>query len=520
MLPVPDPRACPAAAPGIQPPTADLLTTGGDARIALDAESGSNRYGCRPFPDPDLLPLGSSTASVISEAGFAAAADLRGLITDGLARMGPAAIYAEELDRVRRELASLCGVSEVAGLEIVFAASGTDLHLIAGQLAGASSSEPVLAVMVDAAETGSRVPIATAGRHFSDRAALAEKVEDGVAIAGAWVVNVATVPIRLADGQPRPAAAVDAEFESVVAAAATRGRRVLLVVAESSKTGLVAPSPACALALRRRFPDVVEVLVDACQFRIGPSTLRRYLELGFAVAITGSKFVTGPTFSGALLLPRPVADRLRRQPLPGGLRTYSTRADWPAGWDPAAILDDTPNFGLLLRWQAALADLRAFRAVPEERVEAFLSAFAEAIGGRLASHPLLWPLPVPPIDRGALFPQRGWDTLQTVYPFVPLHPGSSGTPLTRAQTAEVHRRLQAAPEPRGPAAGLRFQLGQAVACGHRLGVPMSALRLCASARLVVEATRHDGRDTDAVIGRALAALDATARLVGEISAGA
>jgi hypothetical protein len=59
---------------------------------------------------------------------------------------------------------------------------------------------------------------------------------------------------------------------------------------------------------------------------------------------------------------------------------------------------------------------------------------------------------------------------------------------------------------------LRCQLGQPVACGQRDGVPVSALRLCASARLIVEATAQNGRQASAVIERALAVLEKTALL--------
>ena len=65
----------------------------------------------------------------------------------------------------------------------------------------------------------------------------------------------------------------------------------------------------------------------------------------------------------------------------------------------------------------------------------------------------------------------------------------------------------------GAAAALRCQLGQPVACGKRDGIPVSALRLCASTRLVVEATAWGGRRSSAVIERALAALDKIALLV-------
>ena len=61
------------AAPCTLPDTNALLVSGGDARIALDPVSRLSVYGGRPCPDPDLVALGSSTASVISSAGMAAA---------------------------------------------------------------------------------------------------------------------------------------------------------------------------------------------------------------------------------------------------------------------------------------------------------------------------------------------------------------------------------------------------------------------------------------------------------------
>lgn len=480
---------------------------GGDARIALDPD-GLNKYGCPPLPDPGLVALGSSTASVVSGAGFAAADRLRDRLAQ--AAQPDAVLYARELERVRGELLGLCGISDMAGVAAVFAASGTDVHLIAAQLAGAGSASQTLAIMAEAGETGSGVPAALAGHHFSAHAALGGEVAAGTPITGGAALEVATVPVRLPDGTPRPAADVDAEVETVVAAAA--GRRVLLTLVDVSKSGLIAPSPACVAALQGRLPESVEVLVDACQFRIAPATLRAYLERGFMVALTGSKFVTGPSFSGVLLMPAPVAARLRGRTLPPALRAYSSRAEWPRGWDSAGLLDDVANFGLLLRWEAALEELRALRALPEAQVARFLQAFAEAVQQRLASDPLFEPLPVPPIDRRPLIEATSWDHIQTIFPFLLYHldSGAGRTPLSRAETAQVYRLLQTDLDI--PGARLRFQLGQPVACGSRDGVPVSALRLCASARLVVEAQGGDGRNAAAVIGKALAALDKAALL--------
>lgn len=480
------------------PPTEQLLVEGGDARIALDAEN-LNKYGCSPFPDPGILALGSSTASGISEAGFAAAGRLRGRIAEAMEMMTDAEIYAHELERIRQEFTRLCGVSDMPGLDVVFAASGTDLHLIAAQLGGAAGA-PMLAIMVDPAETGSGV-----------RAALA----------GNGRIDVAAVAIRLPDGTPRPIADVDAEFEALAMRAARLGQRVLLVLTDVSKTGMIAPSPACALALRQRLPHAVNVLVDACQFRIAPATLRGYLERDFMVALTGSKFVSGPPFSGALLIPAAAASHSGRRIVPRALSAYSTRADWPEHWDASALPGNVANFGLLLRWEAALAELRAFRSVPEEDVRKFLQEFAHAIHARLAGNSVFEPLPVPVLERFSPGDATGWDRIQTIFPFLLFHPATDAgrLPLSHEEVMQVYRLLQIDLSgccDGSAIAALRCQLGQPVACGYRGGVAVSALRVCASARMVVEAAAQGGRGASAVIEKTMAALDKAALLASNL----
>ena len=496
------------------PATEQLLLEGGDARIALDADKVANRYGCSPLPDPALLAFASSTATAISAAGFAAADRLRSRL-QGATEEALGVTYVRELSRIRQELLSLCGVADLPGLEVVFAASGTDLHFIAAQLAGGSAATPTLAVMLDAAETGSYVPAALSGSHYAKRTA------PGAEISAAAGIEVATVAIRTAEGSPRPAAVIAAEFESRVMAAAAQGRRVLLILADVSKTGCIAPSPALAARLKQRLPDLLDVLVDACQFRIAPLTLRAYLAEEFMVALTGSKFVTGPTFSGALLIPAASARQLRQRPLSHHLLAHASRADWPKSWP--GLRDEGANFGLLLRWEAALQELRTFRAVPEEKIAGFLQVFAHAIEQRLLSDATFEPLPVPRLDRRPWLGGDSWDLLPTIFPFLLIRGGKS--PLSREQTALVYRLLQedlstgyVLADESLALAKLRCQLGQPVACGVKDGVPVSALRLCVSARLVVEATAEEGRHESAVIERALAALDKAALLVGRVLA--
>jgi hypothetical protein len=237
------------------------------------------------------------------------------------------------------------------------------------------------------------------------------------------------------------------------------------------------------------------VLVDACQFRISNATLADYLGREFLVAVTGSKFVGGPAFSGALFVPPREAGRLRHMALLPALGDYSGREDWPRTWPGRQVLPDRPNLGMMLRWQAALHELAAFRALPEREVSAFLATFGAAVADAMASLANLERLAVPSLSRAV---PDAWDARQTIFPFLPL---DRDGPISPERTQAMHRRLLSAASP--------VQLGQAVAVGMRNARPLTALRLSASARLVVEAlTTPDG--TSQVIERARRALAETA----------
>lgn len=493
----------------VLPAIEKLLVSGGDDRIAIDPATGVNRYGCTALPDTDLLSFGSSTASVISTEGLAAAQRLYLQLQRALKTELATTIYAKELQRIRMELLTLCDLDDLPGIDVVLATSGTDLHLRATQLV--SAGRPLLAIMVDAAETGRDVPTALTGQNFGIL-----QTADAVRGVDAGIDAAAVVSIRLrqGDGIPRSAASIDAEVVDRANAAIAGGQHVLLVLADCTKTGLIAPSPACACLLKQRFPDKLDVMIDACQFRLAPATIRAYLAQDFMVALTGSKFMTGPAFSGALLIPPAYAGSWHGRALPRTLATCSTRAEWPSGWD-VSHLPDIANFGLLLRWEAALAELRTCHALADGAVASFLESFAQTVNARLAREPLFEILPVPPLDRHPVSAGQEWDRLQTIFSFVLYHPAQQGKlqPLSIEETERVYRQLLTGSPETG---GVRCQLGQPVACGKRNGIPVTALRLCASARLVVEALGQP-EGGERVIDQALQVLDFVAALISPAS---
>lgn len=481
------------------PSTAQCLTEGGDERIALEPMSGLNAYGCRPFPDPDMLAYGSSTASIISMESYRHADRLRMRLREAVSNASHAAVYSREIGRIRAELLQLCELPDTTGM--IISPSGTDVHTIAAQYSARGESIPPLIIMMETNETGKGVAAALKGTGFAEKPGRA--------------LGISPVLVRLDDGAPRPLTDIDKEVELLVSDALASDRRVLLILIDQSKTGLLAPSLNCVLSLQQRFQNKIDVLVDACQFRIAPPTLHAYLEQGFMIALTGSKFLTGPSFSGALLVPQVLVRRRQSVQLPANSPAC---ANWPSS--PAVVtknVKQSANFGLLLRWEAALQELRAFRSVPQATVINFLQDFATAVQQRLNSDPLLEPLAVTPLNRRPLTAENSWDHLQTIFPFLLVHADAGRTYLNAEETRHVYRQLSVRqaldPEhPDAPLAAMRCQLGQPVACGKRNGAAVSALRLCISARLIVKAAA-DGDKGVAVIAAALAVLDKTGLLI-------
>ena len=509
----PDPAT--AAEP---PSTAELLCLGGDGRIHLDTAGRANRYGCAPRPDDALVAFGSSTASTVSCEAFAAADRLRSRLVQALEHAPSEAVYARETARIRAELLGLHGL-EGQGVEVVLAPSGTDLHLFAGQLIAAGSATP-LAIIPEESETGSGVPAALAGRSLP-----APSHSGGASAAAALAaLDVRSVAARGPDGAPRLRAAVDADVEALAEAAAREGRPVLLVLIDVSKTGLVSPSPRCALALAERFGGQVTVLVDACQLRLTAQTLQAYLDGGAMVALTGSKFLTGPAFSAALLIPRALAATMSTRSLPPALQAVSARADWPSGWVAGRGMQPGANLGLLVRWEAALEELRRFADVSDGQAQAFAAGFGCGVRQAFDAHPELDPLETGPVERdfgGGL----GWDRLRTIFPF--LLRRASGGWLSRAETLQVYRLMRrdlgavapSRPSTARAAASSRIELGQPIAVGRRDGVAVHALRICLSSRLIHQATGGDPRAAARILEDVRLALAKAAWLAREVGAG-
>lgn len=467
-------------------PLESLLASGGDGRLALHGKDRRNSYGCTLHPRPALLDFGSSTASTISPRAYARVQSLQAQMWLDSVLNDSAELFEGYVEEMRHVLRRHLGAE---GADVVFSPSGTDAQLQALFLVKAMLGAPLVTIIVGADQTGSGTAHTARGCHFSDRTALGVEVEKGAAIAG-LCEQVRTISIPFCDetGTLRSDQQMDAAVIEAVRTAIARGDKVLLQVMDSSKLGWAGPSSACTDSIADAWPDHVRIVVDACQMRLGRAQLKNYLAHGYFVLVTGSKFFTGPPFSGALLVPasqaRIIADIA---PVSQGIGGYSTCYDWPRSWGLLReALSAHANHGQWLRWEAALEEMGAYFAVPQDFRDGVLQAFAAEVPRLIGASPNLQLLKEKP---GIADPRwSGEMRHQTIFSFVPHHNGEplplqQAAALYRAMGHDVSNRLPHSSANQHRIAARECQIGQPVALRHR---PGAALRICASARLVAD----------------------------------
>ena len=362
-----------------------LLAAGGDKRIWPDPQTGRNRYGTKPSPS-DEISFASTTANNVSDEGFKIAqATLQRLIDV----RSPAPIAIDQwFAGLRDAILDSLGRPDA---QLILSASGTDAELLAACLIAGISKRPLTNILIAPDETGSGVVMAAGGRHFSDLTALGSDVEAGRLVEGLAAERIRTrsIAIRAENGQPRQKSDIDADLLSATREELRQGNDVLLHVLDTSKTGLSGVTREAAREAAAMAPGRVHVLVDACQFRCSLAQVRQDIADGFAVAMTGSKFLAGPPFSGALLIPTLTAHSYAAANIPAGLQHYTAAHDWPADLRNrmSAGFGSAFNLGLGLRWAATLPNLVHHAEVAEFRQTLIREQFVALVRSRISALP-------------------------------------------------------------------------------------------------------------------------------------
>ena len=381
-------------------PLEQILTAGGDARLRVDPRRDLNRYGTAPRPRPEAIHFSSSTASSISDYGFLLCDEIRrGLLREDLEPGEPGgALWQGLAEGIRAELSAFLALRP-GQADIVLAPSGTDTEFLAVLLAlGGSEGRPLTNILIAPEETGRGVALAGEGRYFDDSTALGLPTLKGRPAWPERQIESYAVAIREPSGRVRPTEAIVLEVQDAVEQALAAGHQVLIHVLIGSKTGISAPPIEIVDTLRMPHRDRVDVVVDACQLRVTPSLLGALARRGWMLQVSGSKFLTGPPFSAALIVPE--AMRGRRSAVAALLAdapALSRPEDWPSAWQQAFADRELPpvSFGKLMRWVAALGEAQLLKAVPRAVYKTAFERFRTALHQRLEASRVLVPLPTP-----------------------------------------------------------------------------------------------------------------------------
>ena len=412
-----------------------LLISGGDTRLLVDSSTGINRYGCRPRPC-NAVAFGSCTSSSVSRRGFAAADEARRIVRNA---EDPQAAGYDCCRAIRRKLRQCLRIAE--DVDIALAPSGTDVELLALALAAGGKQRRTVNIVVGPSEVGSGGP-AAACCHYDRLSPHGIEVAAGEPIDRSLAsrVDVQTVDIRAENGDTLAVAEIDDVVTHLVTKAADQDAVVLLHVVAHSKTGIHAPSLACVERLRRSYPDIV-VVIDAAQGRFSRRGLRQALDKKYLVMFTGSKFFGGPPFSGALFVPQELHPAKRQlDKLPEGFSDYFSAAEMPESWpDIRRSLPAEPNFGAILRWSAAAAQIDAYYGVPGHARLRVLRVFEAEAPRILGASKIIRLLPTfPPLLNNT--EERLLQSKTTVFGFWVTPPGRA-MPLNKAELWELHAEL-------------------------------------------------------------------------------
>ncbi len=469
-----------------------LLVSGGDQRLTLDPNGRVNAYGCAALPEPELWNFASSTASSISQSAYDRAALAREELMHKCLFDEVEVAFDARCEDMRDELRGHLQLSP--RVDVVFSPSGTDSQLHALFLARAVLGAQPVTIVVGADQTGSGTVHTARGHHFSSMTASGFAVRKDGAVAGLAGDSIA-VPLLDAGSDIAMRADADAAVLRAIENSLAQGRRVLLHIMDSSKLGWRAPSEACLDEIAKRWRGQVQIVVDACQMRLGRRRLRAYLDRGYMVLMTGSKFFGGPAFSGALLVPKGFSravDRLGE--IAPGFFDYAGRCDWPMAWTALrSRFERRPNFGQWLRWEAALAEIGSYYAVPGAFRAKALAELAAGIDSMIALSPSLR-IVQRTVESGGTDDEEFAQA--TIFPFTLQQ--HNGRPVSIAETSAIHRALvrDMHEEISGSAADRqvaeqRCLIGQPVRLERPDSAPQAALRLCVGARLVTEAWSVD-----------------------------
>jgi hypothetical protein len=473
-------------------PTEYLLMSGGDLRLNIDELNLLNKYGCRPFPRPEALTFASSTATSISNFAFDKTDKARTILIQKSLKNGFENSSEEFSELLKNNLRKALKINDEC--QIIFSPSGTDSSLQIAAISQIIFDKDITHVLVASDETGSGVPAALKGCHFENTTALNHPVKKGDRIEGFKDVDLIEIFSKDENGDVKSSSQLDGEVYNAVAETNRSGRHVVLHVMDQSKLGYRSPSEKMIESLKALDNISMQIIVDGSQLRLDPEDVQKYLNKGYIVTITGSKFFTGPPYSGALIIPKSVSKSIEsvKKKLPEGLNNYYNYMDWPKSWYCSKDLSTGFNYGSYMRWNAAIVEMKRYYKTPILYRNLGIEMFCNFVEASINEAPFLSPLfgdesKIDKTTNGAF----GLRNIRTIFPFFIL---LNDEVLTVDQVKKLYILLNSNLSHHFKGSSLEIirlaakkcHIGQAVNAKYANDIQSAVLRISLGARVISE----------------------------------
>jgi len=473
-------------------PTEYLLMSGGDLRLNIDELELLNKYGCRPFPRPEAFTFASSTATSVSNYAFDKTDKVRTILIQNSLKKGFKNSTIEFSELLKNNLSKTLKINEAC--EIIFSPSGTDSSLQIAAITQIVSDKEITHVLVASDETGSGVPAALKGCHFENTTALNYPVRKGDKIEGFRDIDLIKIPLRDENGELKSSNLLDTEVFTAISKTNELGRHIVLHVMDQSKLGYQSPSEEMMQNLKTLDNLSIQIIVDGSQLRLDPNDIQNYLNKGYIVTITGSKYFTGPPYSGALIVPKSVSKSINsvKNTLPEGLTNYYNHSDWPTSWCCSKDLSDGFNYGSYMRWNAAIVEMDRYYKTPILYRNLGIEMFCNFVEDSIKDATFLEPLFGDETKNNAYNNEEfGLRNIRTIFPFFIL---KNNEVLTIANVKKLYVLLNSDISDQFEESSLEIirlaaqkcHIGQAVNVKYGNDIQSAVLRISLGARVISE----------------------------------
>lgn len=343
-----------------------LLVSGGDERIT-QLENGLNKYFINPIAFEDYVFRGSCTCNALNEdSKEAVISEWNAMQKEG---------FSNRIEAKRSELRSIIGEEMADEFEVFFAPSGSDLNyytLLFQRLL--NPKKPIINLVTCPEELGSGSTLAAEGRYYFQTDQFGGKVEKGAKLEGMFSLEAVYFAARDIEGN------IQNHKEALT-------KRILLEKEEKAViANLVLGSKSGIednLAIVPRLRNEAMWVVDMCQMRVNQRILKKLLRLDACIMITGSKFFQAPPFCAALLVPKSIVFKLRT------VENTQTALYFDKVFSAFDIPPSLPNLrkqfstfennGMLLRWEAALSEMRIIHDFSIDEILAKINEWNEKV---------------------------------------------------------------------------------------------------------------------------------------------